>query len=718
LRGRALAGFFGLGAVLLGLVIPGPLGAPTANAALEPGTPLAVAPGVPGHGRSWELVTPPDVVSALLYNVRAIAADGDRVSYMTGGPLPGAPTGAPMPAVNVAVRGGSGWVNHPVAAPYPLLGAPGLYPGPLALSPDLSTSIWTNYLPLGAGESESEVGLFHRSSSGAFTLLAEIGASGYFIGASKDTGQVFFTSEAHLLSADANRVQGKSIYAASGSALRLVDVDDEGALLSNCGSTVLADEYGVATDGAISSDGQRVFLSAHPCAGPTRVFLRQEGAATTEISAPQCQLSGCGLAADVSFVGATPSGSSAFLVTEEKLVDGDANSHRDLYRYDVASGALSLLSSGSGGLEVVPGSDAVRVSADGSRVYFCAAPASEPERAPECIYVSERGELRRFASVGSLDLPTFENPVGSLIALSADGRYALLSTAHALAPEDSDERRDLYRYDAATDTTTPISVVGPAGGNGPFDARTRPAYVAETAASQPYRSMSEDGAWIFFNTEERLVPEDRNDATDVYEWADGNLGLISSGAGDRPDVYLGATPDGRTVLFRTTATLLPSDRDGGEMDFYAARVGGGFSEAAAAGGCPGGACASVQTPVHSARPVPRSSLARPNVIALRRPSPAARAHFAASGWVTLLVEAPKSGRLSAVARARVGRRLQTVASTEVELPRAGPAQLRMLLSKEARESLAAGNRLRLRLRLRLSGLPSSRRVSFELVAGP
>jgi hypothetical protein len=705
--GRALVRLLSLSALLPILTMSGSLDPPTAGAAVEPGTPIAVAPGVPGHGRAWELVTPPDVVSALLYNVRAIAVGGDRVSYMTAGPLPGAPAGSPFPTPNVAVREAGGWINDSLAVPYPYLGAPEFfYPGPLALSPDLSTSIWTNYLPLRAGETQSEAGLFRRSPGGTFTLIAEIGASGHFIGASEDMKQLFFTSEEHLVGADANRVQGTSIYETSESALRLVDVDDEGALLSNCGSTVLADEYGVAIGGAISSDGQRVFFSAHPCAGPTRVFLRQEGAATTEISAPQCQLSACGPAADVSFVGAAPSGSSAFLLTEEKLTDEDTNSHRDLYRYDVASGALTLLSSGSGGLEVVARSDAVHVSADGSRVYFDATPPPGPGEGVERLYLSDQSGLHPVA------------PAGSLVQLSADGRYALLSTAHALAPEDGDEQLDLYRYDAVTGTTTPISVTGPAGGNGLFDAKTMPTYFAETAASQPYRSMSEDGARIFFNTEERLVPEDRNDATDVYEWADGNLGLISSGAGDRPDVYLGATPDGRTVLFRTTATLLPSDRDGGEMDFYAARVGGGFAETAAAGGCPGGACASVQTPVHSARPVSRSSVARPNAIALRRPSPAALARFAASGWVTLLVEAPKPGRLLAVARARVARRLQTVASTEVDLARAGPAQLRMRLSKQARESLAAGDRLRLRLRLRLSGLPSSRRVSFGLKALP
>jgi hypothetical protein len=113
---------------------------PGASAATEPGTPLAVAPGVPDQGRGWELVTPSDPVSAIMHNVRALSADGNRVSYMTLGALPGAPAGAPFPSANVATRGTNGWDDQPTGAPYPLLGAPEtyfsslFYPGPLQIT--------------------------------------------------------------------------------------------------------------------------------------------------------------------------------------------------------------------------------------------------------------------------------------------------------------------------------------------------------------------------------------------------------------------------------------------------------------------------------------------------------------------------------------------------------------------------------------------------------
>jgi hypothetical protein len=674
-----------------------------ASAAVEPGTPVAVPPGVPDAGRSWELVTPADPVSAFLFNLRGISADGDHVSYMTFGSLPGASAGAPITTANMAAREAGGWSDRPVGAPYPLLGASGFfYPGPLALGPDLETSIWTNYLPLAPGESENELGLFRRQPDGTFTLLAEVGHNGRFIGASEDMQRVFFTSEQHLLASDASRIEGQSIYEIDGSELRLVEVDDEGAPLSDCGSSVLADEYGNAIDGAISADGQRIFFTTRPgCGGPTEIYLRQSGATTTEISASQCDLANCGPEVDVTFVGATPSGSAAFLVTAERLTDEDTNSYPDLYRYDVASGKLTLISSPPGEVGLAVNSPSVHVSRDGSRVYFYGSPQSGPEEGSgEHLYLGDQSGLH---VVG---------PVGSLVQISADGRYALLSTPEALTPGDIDGRTDLYRYDAASDATTPVSVEGPAGGNGPFGAETAPTYFAETAPSQSYRAMSADGSRIFFSTEERLVPQDHNEALDVYEWANGSLGLISSGEGDRESVYLGATPDGRTVLFRTSATLLPSDRDGGEMDFYEARIGGGFPEAAVAEDC-GGSCP--PAPRGKAdRAVPASAKVGPRTIQVRSLGLAERRKIVASGWITLLAEMPEVGHLSAEAQAEIGRRMQGIASTDVAVRQPGPLRLRMRLSPAAREGLAAGKDLQVHLALRLSGLGSAERLSFEL----
>jgi hypothetical protein len=686
---------FGLAALA---VIAAALPAPAVAAEPEPGTPITVAPGVPGHGRAWELVTSPEVVSAQLVNSRALSVTGDRFFYMTAGPLPGAPSGKPGLTVNVAERGVEGWVNAAVGAPYPdLAETEAIFPGPWALSPDLTTSVWVSYLPPQPGATDQNRGLLRRGPEGGFALLAEIGSDGDLAGASADLQHLVFTAEEHLLDADADRFEGASIYELAGSTLRLVDVDSAGSPLSNCGSTIPA--------AAISRDGRRIFFVTHPsCAGPARVFLREDGTTTTEISASRCDLADCGPEQDVTFVGATPDGARAFLVTGQRLTNDDLDSHSDLYRYDANTGDLLLVSTQAGGAEAAVATEPVRASTDGSRVYFRAVPQLGPgqEGGSPALYLAD-------ASGPRLVSPD----AGPFVQASANGRFTILATSAPVGPGDGDESVDVYRYDAEEDALTLLSAV-PNSGGGPFDARIAPEFLSQPVASHPYRAISEDGSRAFFSTAERLLPEDRNDVVDVYEWAGGSLGLISSGEGDRPASYLGSSPDGATALFRSSATLLPRDRDGGDLDFYAARIGGGFAEPTLAGGCEGEVCRP-PPPGRLDRAVPASARTASR-IRLRRPGPAARRAIVATGWIALPAEVPEPGLLSARARARIGGGSRTVASRRLEVARAGPVRLRMPLSAEARRILATGRDLRLRLTLRLPRLPAARTVTFVLRA--
>jgi hypothetical protein len=295
---------------------------------------------------------------------------------------------------------------------------------------------------------------------------------------------------------------------------------------------------------------------------------------------------------------------------------------------------------------------------------------------------------------------------------SADGRYVVFVTYDALIGGDSDSARDVYRYDAETDRYTEISVGQGGAGNGNFDARMEPDFAARPLFTHPLRAMSDDGRRVFFGTAEQLVPQDHNEVPDVYEWADGSLGLISDGAGDGGAELLGSSDDGGTVLFKTTTTLLPRDRDGGETDYYVARIGGGFPEAASPEGCVGTCGKAPREGIATATPLSARQLS--GGIRLRPLDAATRRRIAASGRLVLLTEVPEPGRLSARASAPVGRRSRTVASAVVEAAEPGPLRLSMQLSKGARRRLAAGHDLRLRLVLRLSSLPTPRRLSFVL----
>jgi hypothetical protein len=654
-----------------------------AAAAAEPvpGTPVAVEPGVPGNGRAWELLTPADAASSQLLTPKAISANGEQVVYTSIGPLPGATSGYPLYLANIAERHTGGWTTTPVANPYPeselLLSSH----GPNAFAPNLEEMIWTNNLPESKiGTERTERGIFRRGADGRFALLSRaLGVP--FKAASQDLQHVVFRTDKNLLAADASRIEGSSIYEVAGSTLRLVDVDAGGSLLSACGSAVAEEE-------PISRDGSRIFFTTSPsCSGPRRAYLRADGSTTTLISVSECTLADCGPEADVTIVGATPSGSSAFLVTEQKLTDDDEDALPDLYRYDVGSASLSLLSSIPAGLEVT--SAALRPSDDGSRVLFWAADPSAP--ADESLYL---------ATPQGPDVVA--HSAEGFAQLSTDGRYALLETAEPLVAGDADESVDVYRYDAATKGLALLSR-GPVGENGPFDARISYIIASEQVATQPYRAMSDDGSDIFFDTAERLLPQDRNEVGDVYEWHQGALDLVSAGSGDRPSIYMGATPDGKSAFFRTTLTLLPRDRDGGDLDFYAARVGGGFPEGPAPAQCPEESClppleAKLQTTS------PATAIRRKRVLRLHRPSAADRRKFAATGWIVLLAEVPDHGSLSARARARIGHGSRLAASASRRVRAAGPVRLRMRLSGRARHALEQGRDLQVRVLLQLSRL--------------
>lgn len=306
---------------------------------------------------------------------------------------------------------------------------------------------------------------------------------------------------------------------------------------------------------------------------------------------------------------------------------------------------------------------------------------------------------------------------GKLVQLSENSRYALFATSAQLAPGDTDHSQDVYRYDALNETVAQISI-GSQGGNGPFDATIESFLIGGSfpifATTTPYRAMSEDGGRIFFETSESLVPEDHNQVADVYEWASGSLGLVSSGAGTAESHYVISTPDGKTVLFETGSTLLPLDRNNGNLNLYVARIGGGFAEPEPAGAAGCGATCRATRRGRSDRPPPASAKPGQGGIAVARLTAADSRRIAATGWIDLLVEAPRAGRLSAAVRARLGGRERTVASTAAKLAAPGTVRLRMYLSKPARRTLAKGRLLRAQLLLRLSGLDSARRVGLVL----
>jgi hypothetical protein len=303
----------------------------------------------------------------------------------------------------------------------------------------------------------------------------------------------------------------------------------------------------------------------------------------------------------------------------------------------------------------------VRISDDGSRVYFVAQGVLTSQPGPEGmtaqngadnLYVSENGMTSFIGELcsahntsGSLsdthcpgggdnlwggrdEHPAWAAPFGSA---SADGRFLVFASSAQLittgSEADTDTATDVYRYDSQTKTLRRISVgrngADDNGNNNEFPAtigtpnysyQAAPDTNATVGQGGGGRPVSNDGSFVFFTTSEALQPDDANHAPDVYEWHEGLVSLISDGqdpgtsVGTENDTnsFLAASVDGRDVFFSTPDTLV-AEGGSNPQTIYDARIGGGFPQAIVPPPCREDACQGTISPSPSF-PSPSSAL--------------------------------------------------------------------------------------------------------------
>jgi hypothetical protein len=189
-----------------------------------------------------------------------------------------------------------------------------------------------------------------------------------------------------------------------------------------------------------------------------------------------------------------------------------------------------------------------------------------------------------------------------------DGRFLLFpSSAHLTADDTSSMVPQLFEYDAATEKLTRVSV----GQGGSFenngavetfrDAPVIPAqefaYDSAPTETQHGLAVSADGSRVFFTTAGRLTPEAVRGDTNVYEYREGNVYLISDGRDGSTQVngvasavgLVGVNPSGADVLFTSADALVPQDAES-QVVLYDAREAGGFPAPVLAPGCVGETC--------------------------------------------------------------------------------------------------------------------------------
>jgi len=291
---------------------------------------------------------------------------------------------------------------------------------------------------------------------------------------------------------------------------------------------------------------------------------------------------------------------------------------------------------------------------------------------------------------------------------------------------------EVYLYDATADggagKVTCVSC-NPGGAHiSATDADFNVHIATDTRTSHLNHPLSDDGRFVFFDTGERLVPEDRNgEVYDVYEYDSltGNVSLISTGTSKFGSYFLDASADGRDVFFRTRDSLNGWDKDT-QIDLYDARIGGGFPNPVTKQECQGQGC---QGPASAGPvfPTPGTATFHSHETHGHSSGHAAVFHtfalgskklarWAKTGVVELRVRASDAGRLTARVRGRLGKRTVVLAKASKRLGAGGTAELRLRLSGAALAALKRNGHLRVAIRVSYSRVGGAETAHVTLSA--
>ncbi len=547
--------------------------------------------GPPGSDRAWEQVNVPDTGGNPVNNqVAAISDNGERVIYTLEGGSPGSQVGSYNNQL-LAERTSGGWQARSIYPTRAEATANAWFP-PTALS-DLSQVIAVNYDTSSSGPTD-----VWRLSPGApaqrvFTAPAEDFLHG--ISAVSDDGSRIVVrlngspDSDHPVTSpypyDAN------LYDVTSGTPRLISLLPDGSV-PDCGAPS-EDFGGRRAEHWVSADGSRVFFlsGGNGTCSSEQLYVRDLEAETT------AQISS---GSEVKFIRSTAD--AAFFTTTTSLVPEDEGG-RDVYRYDLADESLDCLTCFPGLITDIGGEDwrSFAVSEDGARLYFSSHQRLIPGAAPGIYRVDvASGELAYVAPVNLGDW-TGDDP-GHGNAISADGSIFIFRSAapglNSLNGPQNDLTPQYYRYD--DDDRSLVCVSCPADGSPPRGGVIRGLVSAGIEKSPNLTPLSSAGDFAFV-APTALVPADQDTAgagqapeagTDVYEWRDGRLLLVTDGLtatqGAVPEVA-GVTPSGRDVFFRQAAQLTPDAIDA-YMRLYDARIGGGFEFPAPPPPCPLEAC--------------------------------------------------------------------------------------------------------------------------------
>lgn len=676
-------------------------------------------------GRGYELVTPPDSIADVRWyggGERPSTPSGDTVCFGSIWPLGGEPAsgGTQVEDVHCSHRGADGWATEAVAMPRGAPGVPVAASGAVLrwTSPDGAKALFTSDFksidpdrPI-AGFEDIQVETYLRAG-GETVWVSRVDSFG--------------VGEAARQALDASTELDRVLYSdpISGRLLewtpagvRAVAVDEGGTERSGHANVdgTGSGAWGLrGVPGSMSRDGSRIFfqssdqLVADEDGTGQDVYVR-EGGATTRIVSPRRGAAG---ALTASFVGASDDGDIAY-VTATGALTGAATSGLALYRYTLSEDELELIEDGIGAV--------LGTSPDGSTVVFRGTDVLAGGEGSS-LYVARGGTVVRVIGLTAADQGfsgahrvaadavtmralRFSND-GAAIAFAAEGDTPGLTGVYLWSSADGLEL--LSADDSGAKVAAAFGNIG---------------HDRLPGSRNAGRGMTDDGEAVYFETDAVLDPRDVNDDTDVYEWRDGELRLITPGRVDGHVRYLDNSADGSTVFFTTYERIRPREDTNAGRDVYAARTGPVFPEPPPGtvgqppdprepGIAPGGPA------IDSDRDRGREDDEGGRVaksLAVAKPSRAALRAAARTGRLRVPVRIAGGGRVVVTARARIGGRERVVGRAVRTVAKQGRTTVRIVvrLSRAARARIARGG---LRLRIEAKAGARTKRVATVVPRG-
>jgi hypothetical protein len=734
---------------------------------------VAGAAPQPPSGRGYELVSPVDKNGGGLQNVLRTSADGHSIAWQAQVAFADARS-ANIIVNYVSRRGASGWDTHAYVPAYQgdaLPGTPGQEKG-ISFPDDLSAMTFVSLIEMNPEDQDNNPGFSFGGNDvfrvGLGTPVADwlshgegaltgngLGRTADLGGVSSDGSSVLFTSNEQLTSdAPANTLlklyrwrDGQVEFvgrAPDGTALSAAAYLGVGATNSSGGGS-----QGINPDSmAVNRDGSR-FVYGAAIAGVRQVFLHIDGEPVRQISMSQSTATaGAPAAANSIFVAATPDFSKIVFQTADQLTDNAPASGGD-YLYDVASGGLTYLfpdDSLTQTSSFVNGNSGIaQMSSDGSYIYFVSQPVLAPGATVDSrnLYVWHDGDIKFIATLD----PTNDRyltasskkaaapPYSEWTATSLDAagdKFVFQSFAQLVPGTDTNGRAMVYLYDDRTESIACLSCIG-GGRPSQGDSDLSMNGIVDDVKFPTPKAITADGSTVAFTSNDQLVPGDTNNVGDVYEYADGRLSLVSGGTSGDRSVFRGLSPDGKDLYFTTNQAMVPRDTDGGLIDIYDARDGGGEPAVEPVTPCRDDECQGTPSPRvrldvpgtmqvdgtdETEDPSSTSDVETPlkPSVTVEKLTAAQRSRLAHGGRVVITAKTNSRGRVSVVLTAKVGHGRRRVASSSKFASRAATVRIPIKLTRQGLRTLRKLKKLHISAKVTLTGSAGSRSQSFVIRA--